>query len=52
VVGRCKQTDEPSLKATKYLLLKLMYDGPLSDFALNFNLRHYTVGADARMPVG
>ena len=29
----------PVLKAPRSMLLKLRYDGPLSNFAFNFNLR-------------
>ena len=36
---------KPALKAPGYMHLKLRYDGPLSDFAFDFNLRRYTVGA-------
>jgi hypothetical protein len=34
------------------MLLKLRYDGPLSNFAFNFILRCYTLPADALEPDG
>jgi hypothetical protein len=36
---------KPVLKAPGCMLLNLGYDGPLSDFACNFNLRRCTWGA-------
>jgi hypothetical protein len=33
---------KPVLKTPGPTLLKLIYDGPLSNFAFNFNLRRYT----------
>jgi len=43
---------KPMLRAPGYTLLKLIYDGPLSNFAFNFNLRRYTEGAHAAAPFG
>jgi hypothetical protein len=42
--GRAVQVDpmEPTLKAPEAKRLKLKYDELLSNFASNFNLRHYT----------
>ena len=34
----------PVLKPPRYILLKLRFVGPLSNFAFNFNLRHYVEG--------
>jgi len=41
--GKAVQVDpiKPTLKAPGSMLLKLRYDGPLSEFAFNFNLRRY-----------
>ena len=36
---------KPTLKAPGYMLLKLRYDGPLSEFAFKFNLRRYTMAS-------
>ena len=33
---------KPVLKAPGSMLLKLRYDGPVSNFGLNFNLRGYS----------
>ena len=43
--GRAVQVDptKPALKAPGSKPLELIYDGPLSNFAFNFNLRRYTV---------
>jgi hypothetical protein len=43
-LGRAVQVDpvNPVLKAPGSMLLKLRYDGPLSDFGFRFNLRLYT----------
>jgi len=38
---------KPALNAPGTKRLKLMYDGALSNFAFNFNLRRYSVGAVA-----
>jgi len=35
---------KPMLKARKPKRSKLTYDGPPSNFAVNFNLRRYTMG--------
>jgi len=35
---------KPMLKPPRPTLLKLRYDGPLSDFAFSFNLRRFTLG--------
>jgi hypothetical protein len=37
---------KPTLKVPGTKRLKLDYDQPLSNFAVTFNLRHYTVAAD------
>jgi hypothetical protein len=44
--GRAVQVDpiKPKFKAPRMKLLKLQYDGPLSNSALKFNLRHYAMG--------
>ena len=41
---RAVQVDpiKPTLKPPGYMLLKLRYDGPISNFAFNFNWRRYT----------
>jgi len=46
--GRAVQVDpiKPALKAPGTKRLKLIYDGPLSNFAFNFNLRRYNVGVE------
>jgi len=36
---------KPVLKAPGTMLLKLRYDGPLSNFGFNFDLRRYTMEA-------
>jgi len=48
-LGRAVQVEsmEPVLKPSRSMLLKLRYDGPLSSFAFNFNLRRYNRGGDA-----
>ena len=42
--GKAVQVDpiKPALKAPGTMRLELIYDGPLSNFAFNFNLRRYT----------
>jgi hypothetical protein len=42
LLGRAVQLEpmKPVLKAPGSMLLKLSYDGPLSNFASTFNLRH------------
>jgi hypothetical protein len=42
--GRAVQVDpiKPALKAPGAKRLELIYDGPLSNFAFDFNLRRYT----------
>jgi HPt (histidine-containing phosphotransfer) domain-containing protein len=44
LLGRAVQVDpmKPQLKAPGTKRLKLNYDAPLSSFAFNFSLRHYT----------
>ena len=37
---------KPVLKAPGTMLLKLIYDEPLSNFAFNFNLRRYAKATD------
>jgi hypothetical protein len=37
---------KPVLKAPGSVLLKLRYDGPLSDFAFNFNLSRYDMASE------
>jgi len=39
---------KPVLKAPGPMLLKLICDEPLSNFAFNFNLRHYDQEGEAR----
>ena len=53
-VGRCRLNRwKPVLKAPGSMILKLRYDGPLSKFSFNFNLRRFSEvdfpqpGADA-----
>ena len=41
---------KPTLKAPGSKRLKLKYDELLSSFGFNFNLRHYTLGADGHTP--
>jgi hypothetical protein len=41
VIKAGRRSLKPSLKAPVSMLLKLRYDGPLSNCAFNFNLRHY-----------
>ena len=36
---------KPVVKPPGSMLLKLRYDGPLSNFGFNFNLRRYTQGS-------
>ena len=40
-VGRCIDPIEPKFKAPGTKRLKARYDGPLSNFAFNFNLHRY-----------
>jgi len=46
LLGRAVQVDpiKPTLKAPGSKRLKLIFDGPLSNFAFKFNLRRYTWG--------
>jgi hypothetical protein len=39
---------KPTLKAPGSMLSKLTYDGPISNFDLNFYLRRYTKGKDGK----
>ena len=52
VQGRAVQVDpmKSVLKAPGSMLLKLRYDGPLSNFAFKFDLRRYTT--DGELLVG
>jgi hypothetical protein len=47
VHGRAVQVDprKPKLKPSGTKRLKLTYDGPVSNFAFNFNLRRYSMAA-------
>ena len=41
----------PVLKAPGSMLLKLRCDGPLSNFAFNFNLRRYVKAANVQSKI-
>ena len=42
---------KPVLKAPGYVLLKLRYDGPLSNFGFNVNLRRYSKGKGIKLTI-
>jgi hypothetical protein len=50
--GRAVQVEpmKPLLKAPGSMILKLRYDGPLSNFAFNFNSRRYTTATRSAPP--
>jgi len=52
-LGKAVQVDpvKHTSKAPGSKLLKLKYDGPLSNFAFNFNLRRYTSGLSVTITI-